>query len=334
MQLILSDMHRNSGGTSMPELNTMIEVSDLRKSYQKKGVLDGVSFRAPRGMTWALLGANGAGKTTTVRILATQIKPDSGTVKIAGYDAVQESEKIHEIISLTGQFSAVDEALTGRENLITMGELRQVANPRKSAERLLEIFELSGAADQVVSTYSGGMKRKLDIAMSLMGDPQILFLDEPTTGLDPRSRLAMWDIIRELNRTGVTVFLTTQYLEEAEQLADRIAILDRGRIIAEGTPDELKAYLPQGAVRFEFEDAKELERAEGVLAKYKFKFSSVPEERGLTVFTDGRADSLAEIFHLIYESRLNIREFSQITPDLEDVFFAVTGADSREKGRK
>ena len=186
----------------MPESNTMIEVSDLRKSYQKKGVLDGVSFRVPRGMTWALLGANGAGKTTTVRILATQIKPDSGTVKIAGYDAVQESEKIHEIISLTGQFSAVDEALTGRENLITMGELRQVANPRKSAEKLLEIFELSGAADQVVSTYSGGMKRKLDIAMSLMGDPQILFMDEPTTGLDPRSRLAMWDIIRELNRTG------------------------------------------------------------------------------------------------------------------------------------
>lgn len=305
----------------MTQTKNAITVSNLKKSYQNKEVLKTVTFSVPSGITYALLGSNGAGKTTTIRILTTQIKADSGIVNINGYDVLNEPEKIHEIISLTGQFSAVDEALTGMENLLTIAKLRQTSNPNKSVVELLDYFELSDTERQPVSTYSGGMKRKLDIAMSLIGNPQIIFLDEPTTGLDPQSRRNMWDIIKKLNRSGVTIFLTTQYLDEAEHLADKIAILDKGTIIAEGTVNELKTYLPQGAVQFVFDDIETLKQSQLILQGYKV----LPffEEYKLTVYTDGKANSLTNIFHLLYLHGVNIKDFSQITPNLEDVFLSI-----------
>ena len=222
-----------------------IFVSEMEKGFRsrKSGyikVLKKVSFSVPAGSIYALLGSNGAGKTTTVRILATQIRADGGLVMVGGHDVSGEPRAVQKMISLTGQFSAVDDALTGKENLVIMGRLRQIPDPERNAGKLLEYFELSDAADQPVSAYSGGMKRKLDIAMSLTGDPKLLFLDEPTTGLDPRGRRSLWEMIRKLNHRGMTIFLTTQYLEEAEELADRIAILNKGEIIAEGTLEELR----------------------------------------------------------------------------------------------
>ena len=311
----------------MPKPNMSICVSELKKNYQDKEVLKGVSFSVPGGTIYALLGSNGAGKTTTVRILTTQIKSDSGTVSIEGYDILKAPEKVHEVISLTGQFSAVDETLTGKENLVIMGELRQFPNPQEKARQLLEYFQLSDFANKAVAAYSGGMKRKLDIAMSLMGNPKVIFLDEPTTGLDPQSRHSMWNIIKALRHCGVTIFLTTQYLEEAEQLADRIAILNKGIIIAEGTSDELKAYLPHGAVQFVFENIESLEKAKFLLKS--FQTSSVPEEAKVKVFTDGKADTLAQIFHVLYQNQISIRHFSQLEPNLEDVFLAMI-AESEE----
>ena len=235
---------------SKPTLS--ITVSGIKKTYADRPVLENLTFTVPKGSIYTLLGSNGAGKTTTIRILTTQIPADKGEVEIEGYSVSKDPHKVREVISLTGQFSAVDEALTGKENLVLMARLRQLSSPEKSAGDLLEYFDLSHAADQRVSSYSGGMKRKLDIAMSLTGHPKVIFLDEPTTGLDPQSRRSMWKLIKELQASGVTIFLTTQYLEEAEELADRIAILDKGRIIAEGTSRELKSYLPQGALEFFF----------------------------------------------------------------------------------
>ena len=231
----------------MSKENTAISVRNLRKSFRRKEILKGVSFRVPEGTIYALLGSNGAGKTTTVRILTTQLRADSGEAEIAGYSVSEQPRKVHELISLTGQFSAVDEMLTGRENLVIMGKLYHLEQPEKRAEELLDDFRLSDSADQRVETYSGGMKRRLDIAMSLVGNPRVLFLDEPTTALDPQSRRSMWELIKALKASGVTVFLTTQYLEEAEELADLVAILDKGIIAAEGTPAKLKAYAaPEG----------------------------------------------------------------------------------------
>ena len=241
---------------------------------------------------------------------------------------LKSPQKVHEVISLTGQFSAVDEALTGKENLIIMGKLRQLSSPEKKAYELLEYFELLTSANKVVSTYSGGMKRKLDIAMSLVGNPKVIFLDEPTTGLDPQSRRSMWSVIKKLNASGVTIFLTTQYMEEAEQLADTIAILDKGMIIAEGTSAELKAYLPHGAVQFLFKDEKNFEAAKSLMEGYKT--SSVSKEYRLTIFTDGKADTLAKIFHRLYQNNVSIHDFSQLTPNLEDVFLTMI-EESEEK---
>lgn len=305
----------------MEKIKKAISVSALRKSFQDKDVLKGIDFSVSDGEIYTLLGSNGAGKTTTVRILTTLLQADSGQVEIAGYDVRKDPQKVHEAISLTGQFSAVDEMLTGKENLIMMCRLHHLAFPEKRACELLEAFGLSGAANRTAAAYSGGMKRKLDIAMSLAGNPRVLFLDEPTTGLDPQSRRSMWKMIRELNRTGVTVFLTTQYLEEAEQLSDTIAILDQGRMIAQGTPQELKAYLPQGIVRFSFDDARSLELAKSLLKK--FRMSSGRQEQELSVFTDGRADTLAEIFSVLYENQVPIREFTKCVPDLETVFLEI-----------
>lgn len=302
----------------MEKTTYSILAKSLQKSYKGREVLKDVSFFIPKGIIYALLGSNGAGKTTTIRILTAQIEADGGEAKIEGYDITYASQKIHEVISLTGQFSAVDENLTGKENLTLMGRLRQLENPRARAEELLSYFQLSDASNRVVASYSGGMKRKLDIAMSLVGSPKVIFLDEPTTALDPQSRHDMWDIVRALNREGVTVFLTTQYLEEAEQLADVIGILNEGRIIAEGTPSQLKKYLPQGALQFTFAHEEAFKKARPLVSEYKASF--LPDENKIVVFTDGKADTLAKIFHVFYEHGICIGEFSEIIPTLEDVF--------------
>ncbi|ANE45934.1 glycosyl transferase family 8 [Paenibacillus swuensis] len=230
--------------------NKSIQVKGLQKSYKQLQVLKGVDFEVEKGSIFALLGSNGAGKTTVVRILTTLLKPDSGTAAVNGYDVVTNPDGVRQSISLTGQFAAVDEILTGRENLIMIAKLRYLPNPRQVADDMLKRFNLTDAADRRTSTYSGGMRRRLDIALSLVGKPQIVFLDEPTTGLDPESRIEVWKIVKELSEGGTTVFLTTQYLEEAEQLADRIAILHEGKIIAGGTLAELKKRFPPAKVEY------------------------------------------------------------------------------------
>ena len=227
-----------------------IGVKDLKKSFKSTEVLKGVDFEVLGGEIFALLGSNGAGKTTIVKILTTLLKQDSGMAVVGGYDAAVMPDHVRQLISLTGQFAAVDEILTGRENLILIARLRHLKNPRQVADGLLKRFGLNDAADRRVATYSGGMRRRLDIAMSLIGEPQIIFLDEPTTGLDPEARIEVWKTVKELSENGTTVFLTTQYLEEAEQLADRIAILHEGRIIVTGTLEELKRLFPPAKVEY------------------------------------------------------------------------------------
>lgn len=227
-----------------------IQVKGLEKSYKKTEVLKGVDFKVLSGEIFALLGSNGAGKTTIIKILSTLLKADSGSASVYGFDAFRQPGKVRESISLTGQFAAVDEILTGRENLIMIAKLRHLANPRQVADDLLKRFGLTDAADRRVSTYSGGMGRRLDIAMSLVGTPAVIFLDEPTTGLDPEGRIEVWNTVKELANNGTTVLLTTQYLEEAEQLADQIAILHEGKIIANGTLAELKKLLPPAKVEY------------------------------------------------------------------------------------
>ncbi|MCM3627690.1 ATP-binding cassette domain-containing protein [Paenibacillus glycanilyticus] len=225
--------------------NNSIQVKGLQKSYKQHQVLKGVDFEVEQGSIFALLGSNGAGKTTAVKILTTLLKPDSGSVTVNGFDVATRPDHVRQAISLTGQFAAVDEILTGRENLVMIAKLRHLKNPRQVADDMLKRFGLTDAADRRASTYSGGMRRRLDIALSIVGKPQIIFLDEPTTGLDPEARIEVWKIVKELADGGTTIFLTTQYLEEAEQLADRIAILHEGRIIANGTLQELKKLFPQ-----------------------------------------------------------------------------------------
>jgi ABC-2 type transport system ATP-binding protein len=231
-------------------LNTAIQVKGLQKSYKTLHVLKGVDFEVERGSIFTLLGSNGAGKTTVVKILTTLLKQDSGTATVNGFDVASKPDDVRQSISLTGQFAAVDEILTGRENLIMIARLRHLKNPRQMADELLNRFGLTDAADRRVSTYSGGMRRRLDIAMSLVGKPQVIFLDEPTTGLDPEARLEVWKTVKELADNGTTVCLTTQYLDEAEQLADRIAILHEGKIIANGTLAELKKLFPPAKVEY------------------------------------------------------------------------------------
>lgn len=234
----------------MSQNEIAISVQGLKKSYKNIPVLAGVDLQIKAGSVFALLGSNGAGKTTTVKILATLSKPDSGTVTVNGFDVALKARQVRQSISLTGQFAAVDEVLTGRENLILIARLRHLNNPRQVADNLLKRLGLTDAADRRTSTYSGGMRRRLDIAMSLIGKPQLIFLDEPTAGLDPEARMEVWKIVKELTGSGTTVFLTTQHLEEAEQLADQIAILHKGRIIADGTLAELKNLFPPAKVEY------------------------------------------------------------------------------------
>lgn len=243
----------------------MIEVKELRKAFKQTQVLQGVSFTVDKGSIFALLGSNGAGKTTVIKILSTLLKADSGSAAINSFDVRAHSENVRACISLTGQFVAVDEVLTGRENLMLIGQLLRISDLRNKVNAWLSFFKLEDAADRKAATYSGGMRRRLDIAMSLMGDPKVIFLDEPTTGLDPQNRLAMWDLVKDLANKGTTVFLTTQYLEEAEYLADHIAILHNGKIIAEGTPTFLKEIMPERGVRLNFESKTKADMAIHIL---------------------------------------------------------------------
>jgi ABC-2 type transport system ATP-binding protein len=298
---------------------TAIAVSGLRKAYGDKTVLDGIDIEVQAGTVFSLLGPNGAGKTTTVNVLTTLMKADGGTVRVAGHDIATEAKAVRAAIGVTGQFAAVDDLLTGQENLQLMVDLQ--GGDKRVVGNLLERFELVESAGKPVSTYSGGMRRKLDLAMTLVGDPRIIFLDEPTTGLDPRSRRTMWTIVRELVADGVTIFLTTQYLEEADQLADRIAVLDQGRLVAQGTADDLKRQIPGTHVRLRFTSFAELDAAARVLTDA----TRDDEALALRVPSDGGTKSLRAVLDRLDEYSLSADEFSVHTPDLDDVFLALTG---------
>lgn len=306
-----------------------ISVAGLRKSFGEHLVLDGLDLTVPEGSVFALLGPNGAGKTTTVDILSTLTAPDAGHVSIAGHDLATDPKGVRSAIAVTGQFSAVDTLLTGEENLRLMADLHHLdrREGRRRAAGLLDRFDLTDAAGTPPATYSGGMRRRLDLAMGLMGDPRVVFLDEPTTGLDPRSRRAMWDVVRELVADGVTMLLTTQYLDEADQLADRIGVLDGGRLVAEGTAEELKRLVPGGHVRLQFSGAGELHEAARVL--------SVPVEDaaslGLDVPGDGSVAALKFLLARLDDARVQVAGLTVHTPDLDDVFLALTGRPAEEK---
>jgi ABC-2 type transport system ATP-binding protein len=306
-----------------------IAATGLRKAFGDKVVLDGIDLDVPEGSVFALLGPNGAGKTTVVHILSTLIRADAGRARIAGHDVVDEAQAVRGAIGVTGQFAAVDGLLTGAENLALMADLRHLGRRegRRRTAELLERFDLVEAAGRPLATYSGGMKRRLDLAMTLVGDPRIIFLDEPTTGLDPRSRRTMWEIIRGLVADGVTIFLTTQYLEEADQLADRIALLDGGRIVAEGSAAELKRMIPGGHIRLRLADPTGFDAARRALA------DATPDEAALTlqVPSDGGLRSIRALLDQLDGAAVEVDELSIHTPDLDDVFFALTGTPDRQE---
>jgi ABC-2 type transport system ATP-binding protein len=305
-----------------------IAVSGLRRSYGDHVVLDGIDLQVPAGTVFSLLGPNGAGKTTMVQILSTLIRADSGEVRVAGHDVAREPDRVRAGIGVTGQFSAVDSFLTGEENLLLMADLHHLGRGegRRRAAELLERFGLREAARRPSVTYSGGMRRRLDLAMGLIGDPRVIFLDEPTTGLDPRSRRDMWQMVRDLAGRGVTVFLTTQYLEEADRLADRIALLDRGRLVAEGTPDELKRLVPGGHVELRFTDDRDLSAAAAVLG-----ITADPPDESLVLRVpgDGSVRSLKALLDRLDAAAVDVQGLAVRTPDLDDVFLSVTGGVAR-----
>jgi ABC-2 type transport system ATP-binding protein len=306
-----------------------ITVAGLYKSFGQTRVLDDVELTVAAGTVFALLGPNGAGKTTIVRILSTLIPADAGEARVAGHDVLGDPDGVRAAIGVTGQFSAVDELLTGEENLRLMADLHhlgRVAGPARVAG-LLARFDLVDAARRSVSTYSGGMRRRLDLAMTLVGSPQVIFLDEPTTGLDPRSRRTMWDSIRELVADGVTILLTTQYLDEADHLADRIAVLDHGRIVAEGTPEELKRRIPGGHVRLQFASPQALQAAANLLGTR----SRDDDRLVIEVSGDGGVPSLRQLLDELDDADVEVEQLSIHTPDLDDVFFAVTGHPTAEQ---
>ncbi len=310
----------------------MITIRGLRKSYGTELVLDGIDLTVADGTVFALLGPNGAGKTTTVEILSTLLPADAGEVTVGGYDLVRQAEAVRRLIGVTGQYSAVDHLFTGEENLLLMADLNHLPKRegRRRTAELLERFDLVDAAHKPSGTYSGGMRRRLDLAMTLMGDPRLVFLDEPTTGLDPRSRRTMWQIVRELVASGVTIFLTTQALDEADELADHIAVLDRGRIVAEGTPDELKRMVPGGHVSLRFADAAGYDKAARLLD------ARSRDDEALTLQVPGNGDvpAMRDLFARLDGAAIEVDALSIHTPDLDDVFFAVTGhASSPEGGR-
>lgn len=307
----------------MIQAGTAISVNGIAKSYKDLKVLKELHFKVEKGSIFALLGSNGAGKSTTIKILTTLLMPDEGNAQICGYDVVRHADRVRGEISLAGQYAAVDDILTARENLRMLGMLRHLPDAHAKADELLEQFHLLEAADRRVATFSGGMRRRLDLAMSLIGNPPVIFLDEPTTGLDPQSRSAMWKIIKDLSRSGVTVFLTTQYLEEADQLADRIAILHEGKIVAEGTAAELKKLLPPGQIELGFRHVKELQQARDLLDNYRVRVDE--ENQKLTIVTDGSIKQMTKILNGLENADIPVAEFAQKLPTLEDVFLTIIG---------
>ncbi len=316
----------------LPMTSSAITASGLRKAYKDKVVLDGIDLDVPAGTVFSLLGPNGAGKTTTVNVLTTLLTADAGTARVAGYDIATETKKVRSSIGVTGQFASVDELLSGRENLQLMADLLHLKGreSKQVVENLLKRFDLEESANKLASTYSGGMRRKLDLAMTLVRTPRIIFLDEPTTGLDPRSRRTMWTIVRELVADGITIFLTTQYLEEADQLADKIAVLDQGKLVAQGTPEQLKRQVPGGHVQLRFAEAGQLGAAARILA------GSTPAEESLIlrVPSDGGAKSLRALLDRLDAHAIEVEEFTVHMPDLDDVFLALTGHSSTEAESK
>ncbi|MGG5260546.1 ATP-binding cassette domain-containing protein [Phycicoccus avicenniae] len=303
-----------------------VALRGLRKSYGETVVLDGVDLTVAPGTVHALLGPNGAGKTTTVNILTTLLAPDGGTAAVLGHDVLREPRLVRACIGLTGQFAAVDDLLTAEENLVLIGRLHHLppAETRRRATELLERFDLADVAGARPSTFSGGMRRRLDLAMGLVGRPSVLVLDEPTTGLDPRSRRATWDVVRDLVADGVTVLLTTQYLEEADQLADRISLLDGGRVVADGTPAELKRLVPGGHVRLTFPDESALDGALHALG-------GEPDREALALDVPGTGDvtALRTLLDRLDTAGVAVDDLSIRTPDLDDVFLALTGGPRR-----
>ena len=317
-----------------------IEAEGLVKIYRSRRskspevrALDGLDLTVAQGTVVGLLGPNGAGKTTTVRILATLLRPDAGRATVAGFDVVRQAQELRSVIGLSGQFAAVDENLTGRENLTMFGRLYQLpaAEARSRADELLERFELADAANRTVKTYSGGMRRRLDLGSALIGRPSLLFLDEPTTGLDPRSRLGMWDVIRNLVREGTTLLLTTQYLEEADELANTIAVVDHGRIIARGTADELKAQVGGERIEVVVHAGADLAHARDILSRGAGAEATVDEHtRRLTVPSHGGAARLVQVVRDLDEASIGIDDIGLRRPTLDDVFLTLTGHASEE----
>ncbi|MFS1170775.1 ATP-binding cassette domain-containing protein [Enterococcus lactis] len=307
-------------------MEKMITVTDLYKSFSGKKVIDGVSFTVDEGSIFALLGTNGAGKTTIVKMLATLLTPDKGQIRIAHFNVAKQGIQVRERISLTGQFTAVDDVLTGRENLVLIGKLRHLKDHKQRIDELLHTFDLHEAADRPVHTYSGGMRRKLDLAMSLLGNPTVLFLDEPTTGLDPQARASLWETIRNLRKAGVTVFLTTQYLEEADQLADQIAILDQGKIALQGSVAEVRKYLPQGTIELTFAEEKTFQAAYRLVGGEKNEALL-----SLSIPTDNDVQKVTEILTLLQQNKIGVLEFAQKQPTLDDVFFSIINQTKEEE---
>ena len=305
-----------------------ILVEGLHKSYGSIRALDGIDLSVPAGSVLGLLGPNGAGKTTAVRVLTTLLTPDAGTARVAGYDVVREPAKVRAVIGLAGQFAAVDETLTGRENLVLVGRLYHLgkAEAARRASDVLERFDLVAAADRRVGTYSGGMRRRLDLGASLVGRPQVLFLDEPTSGLDPRSRIGLWEIIGELVAAGTTLLLTTQYLEEADRLADTIAVIDNGRVIAQGTPDDLKARVGGEVVEVAVTPASEARAAVAALSAIASGEAHVDPQAGrVSVPVAAGGSVVADAVRLLDAAGIAIADLSVRRPTLDDVFLTLTG---------
>lgn len=307
-----------------------IEIHGLEKSYKDVQVLKGIDLTVAKGTVLGLLGPNGAGKTTTVRILSTLLKPDAGTVKVNGHDVLTQADAVRASIGLTGQYAAVDEYLTARENLVMMGRLYHLnsENARLRAQQLLEEFDLVEAADRAAKTFSGGMKRRLDLALSLVATPPILFLDEPTTGLDPRSRLAVWDIVAKLKQQGTTILLTTQYLEEADKLADQIAVIDHGVVIAQGTANELKAKVGSERLELVFADSGNYDKALRSIQAQAVQSNA--EERTISLATGGTVGEVKRVLDQLEQAGVEIDSLSLHKPTLDDVFLNLTGKNTED----